>query len=100
MAGPPLRPAVCVADDHCPSYVLFAVGAIVPVVPFFFLAGWPAIAASVLASAAGLFGLGAATTLFTGRSVLLAGSRQVVVGAAAAALTYALGAILGTSVGG
>src|ERR687890_761121 len=58
------------------SYVLFAVGAIVPVFPFFFLTGWPAIATSVLASAAGLFGLGAATTVFTGRSVLLAGSRQ------------------------
>ena len=82
------------------SYVLFAVGAIVPVFPFFFLAGWPAIAISVLASVAGLFGLGAATTLFTGRSVLLTGSRQVLVGASAAALTYALGAILGPSVGG
>jgi VIT1/CCC1 family predicted Fe2+/Mn2+ transporter len=82
------------------SYVLFAVGAIVPVFPFFFLTGWPAIATSVLASAAGLFGLGAATTVFTGRSVLLAGSRQVLVGAAAATLTYVLGAILGTSVGG
>jgi VIT1/CCC1 family predicted Fe2+/Mn2+ transporter len=58
------------------SYVLFAVGAIVPVFPFFFLTGWPAIAASMLASVAGLFGLGTATTLFTGRSVLLAGSRQ------------------------
>ena len=62
--------------------------------------GRPAIATSVLASAAGLFGLGAATTLLTGRSVLLAGSRQVLVGAAAATLTYVLGAILGTSVGG
>jgi vacuolar iron transporter family protein len=48
----------------------------------------------------GLFMLGAATTLFTGRSVLLAGSRQVLVGAAAAALTYVLGALLGTAVGG
>jgi vacuolar iron transporter family protein len=82
------------------SDVLFAVGAIVPVFPFFFLTGWPAIAISVLASAAGLFGLGAATTVFTGRSVLLAGSRQVLVGAAAATLTYVLGAIPGTSVGG
>jgi VIT1/CCC1 family predicted Fe2+/Mn2+ transporter len=82
------------------SYALFAVGAIVPVFPFFFLAGWPAIVTSALASVAGLFGLGAATTLFTGRSVLLAGTRQVIVGAAAATLTYVLGAILGASVGG
>jgi VIT1/CCC1 family predicted Fe2+/Mn2+ transporter len=47
----------------------------------------------VLASAAGLFGLGAATTVLTGRSVLLAGSRQDLVGAAAATLTYVLGPI-------
>ena len=82
------------------SYVLFAVGAIVPVFPFLFLTGWPAIVTSALASVIGLFILGAATTLFTGRSVLLAGARQVLVGAAAAALTYALGTLLGTSVGG
>jgi VIT1/CCC1 family predicted Fe2+/Mn2+ transporter len=82
------------------SYVLFAVGAIVPVFPFVFLTGWPAIATSALASVVGLFILGAATTLFTGRSVLLAGLRQVLVGAAAAALTYVLGVLLGTAVGG
>jgi len=82
------------------SYVLFAIGAIVPVFPFLFLIGWPAIATSAFASVVGLFMLGAATTLFTGRSVLLAGSRQVLIGAAAAAFTYVLGALLGTSVGG
>src|SRR5919112_2193665 len=82
------------------SYVLFAVGAIVPVFPFLFLTGWAAIATSAFASVVGLFMLGAATTLFTGRSVLLAGSRQVLIGAAAAAFTYVLGALLGTSVGG
>src|ERR671938_668454 len=81
------------------SYVLFAVGAIVPVFPFLFLTGWPAIATSALASVVGLFILGAATTLFTGRSVRLAGLRQVLVGAAAAALTYVLGVLLGTAVG-
>lgn len=82
------------------SYVLFAVGAIVPVFPFLFLTGWVAVATSALASVIGLFMLGAATTLFTGRSVLLAGSRQVLIGAAAAALAYVLGALLGTSMGG
>jgi VIT1/CCC1 family predicted Fe2+/Mn2+ transporter len=82
------------------SYVLFAVGAIVPVFPFLFLTGWVAVATSALASVIGLFILGAATTLFTGRSVLLAGSRQVLIGAAAAALTYVLGTLLGTSMGG
>ena len=82
------------------SYVLFALGAIVPVSPFLFLSGWLAIAASVLTSVAGLFAMGAATTLFTGRSVLFSGMRQVLVGAAAAALTYVLGGLLGGSVSG
>ncbi len=82
------------------SYVLFALGAIVPVFPFLFLAGWPAVAASALASLAGLFAIGAAITLFTGRSVFFSGARQILVGAAAAALTYGLGALLGVSVGG
>lgn len=50
------------------SYVLFAVGAIVPVFPFLFLTGWVAVATSALASVIGLFMLGAATTLFTGRA--------------------------------
>ena len=82
------------------SYALFAVGAIVPVFPFLFLTGWVAVATSALVSVAGLFMLRAATTLFTGRSVLSAGSRQVLIGAAAAALTYVLGTLLGTSMGG
>jgi VIT1/CCC1 family predicted Fe2+/Mn2+ transporter len=82
------------------SYVLFALGAIVPVFPFLFLSGWLAIAASVLASVAGLFAMGVATTLFTGRNVLFSGTRQVLVGAAAAALTYVLGGLLGGSVSG
>ena len=82
------------------SYLLFCVGAVVPVLPFLFLGGWPAVVASALASVAGLFGLGTAITLFTGRSVLFSGGRQVLIGAAAAALTYGLGLLLGVSVGG
>ena len=82
------------------SYLLFCVGAVVPVFPFLFLEGWPAIFASALASVVGLFGLGAAITLFTGKSVLFSGGRQVLIGAAAAALTYGLGLLLGVSVGG
>jgi VIT1/CCC1 family predicted Fe2+/Mn2+ transporter len=36
----------------------------------------------------------------TGRSVLLSGTRQVVIGGAAAALTYALGTLLGVAIHG
>jgi VIT1/CCC1 family predicted Fe2+/Mn2+ transporter len=82
------------------SFTLFAVGAIVPVLPFLWLSGNAAVIVSAAASAAGLFAIGAAITLFTGRGVLFSGLRQVLVGAAAAALTYSLGRLLGVTLGG
>ena len=48
--------------------------------------------ASVVASGVGLFLLGAATTLITGRSALTSGVRELLIGWAAAAVTYGLGA--------
>jgi len=82
------------------SFVLFAIGAIVPVAPFIFLTGWLAVVVSAVLSALALFGIGAAITLMTGRSVLFSGTRQVVIGIAAAALTYALGSLLGVAIHG
>ncbi len=82
------------------SFVLFACGAIVPLLPFLLTAGRSAVAFSLAASALGLFGLGAGTTLFTGRNALGAGLRQVAFGLGAAALTYAIGRLLGVSVAG
>lgn len=82
------------------SFVLFALGAIVPVAPFFFLTGAAAVITSAAASALALFGIGAAITILTGRSVLFSGTRQVLIGLAAAALTYALGQLLGVAMGG
>ncbi len=82
------------------SFFLFAVGAIIPVLPFAFLSGLPAIAVSVLVSALGLFVIGAGITLMTGRSVLFSGLRQVLFGLAAAALTFGIGRLIGVSIGG
>ncbi|HEX2728688.1 MAG TPA: VIT1/CCC1 family protein [Rubrobacteraceae bacterium] len=82
------------------SFFLFAVGAVIPVFPFLFLSGWTAVILSAAASGAGLCAIGAAITLFTGRGVLFSGGRQVLVGAGAAALTYALGLLLGVTLGG
>jgi VIT1/CCC1 family predicted Fe2+/Mn2+ transporter len=76
------------------------VGAIVPVIPFIFLSGLTAVGVSVLLSTVGLFVIGAAITLFTGRTVLFSGSRQVVFGLAAAAVTYAVGRLVGVSLAG
>ena len=74
------------------SFVLFSLGAILPVIPYFFLSGTAAAIVSAGLSVAGLFAIGALITVFTGRGALFSGGRQVVVGAAAAALTYAVGA--------
>lgn len=81
------------------SFVLFALGATVPVIPFLLGSGSAAILASALLSGAALFGLGAAITLMTGRSVLRSGLRQVGFGLAAAAVTFGIGTLLGTAIG-
>jgi vacuolar iron transporter family protein len=82
------------------SFVLFTVGAVVPVAPFAVLSGSAAIAASVLGSGILLFGIGAGITLLTGRSVLYSGTRQVLFGLAAAALTFGVGHLIGVSLAG
>lgn len=82
------------------SFFLFAIGAIIPVTPFIFLSGLSAVYVSVAVSALGLFGIGAAITLMTGRSVWYSGTRQVLFGLTAAALTYGIGRLIGVSIGG
>jgi VIT1/CCC1 family predicted Fe2+/Mn2+ transporter len=81
------------------SFVLFSVGAIIPILPYIFLAGTAAVVASALLSALALFGIGALITLMTGRSVLFSGTRQVLIGVAAAALTFGIGRLIGSTVG-
>jgi VIT1/CCC1 family predicted Fe2+/Mn2+ transporter len=81
------------------SFLLFVLGAIVPVIPFVFLSGTAAVSVALVASAAALFGIGVAITLLTGRSPLLAGLRQLAFGGAAFAVTYGVGALFGAAVG-
>lgn len=79
------------------SFVLFAIGAIIPLFPFFILEGRNAIYLSVGTSVIGLFGIGAAITLFTGKGVFYSGMRQVFFGLAAAAVTFGIGSLIGVS---
>lgn len=81
------------------SFVLFALGAIIPVAPFLFLGGLTAVLVSVALCGLGLFGIGAAITILTGRSVWFSGLRQVVIGFAAAGITFAIGRLIGVSIG-
>ncbi len=82
------------------SFILFAIGAVIPVIPFMFTNGMQAIVISVSLSAVGLFLIGSAITLFTGRNVWFSGFRQVLFGLAAAAVTFGIGKLIGVSVGG
>ena len=82
------------------SFFLFSIGAVIPVLPFMFTNGMHAIVLSVSLSAVGLFLIGAAITLFTGKNVWYSGFRQVFFGLAAASITFAIGKIIGVSVTG
>ena len=82
------------------SFVLFSIGAIIPVIPFIITSGPTAIYWSIGLSAVGLFLIGSAITLFTGKSIWFSGFRQVVFGLLAAATTFGIGSLIGTSVGG
>ncbi len=82
------------------SFGLFAAGAIFPVAPLFWLGGAAALLASLAASGVALVLIGVGTSLFTGRSVVFSSVRQLVIGFAAAGITYGIGRIVGVSIGG
>ena len=82
------------------SFILFSIGAIIPLYPFMFLDGKNAILLSLGSSVIGLFGIGAAITLLTGKSILFSGFRQVCFGLVAAAITYGIGSLIGVSLAG
>jgi vacuolar iron transporter family protein len=72
-----------------------AVGAIIPVIPFFFLQGIPAVIAAAVVSLAAHFAVGAAKSLITVRSWWSSGFEMTVVGAVEGAVTYGIGILLG-----
>jgi VIT1/CCC1 family predicted Fe2+/Mn2+ transporter len=82
------------------SFCLFAAGAIIPVFPYIFLSGITGIAVSAALSGIGLFAVGAAITLMTGRHPVASGLRQVLFGLAAAAVTFGIGRLIGVNVAG
>jgi VIT1/CCC1 family predicted Fe2+/Mn2+ transporter/rubrerythrin len=72
-----------------------AVGATIPIVPFFFMHGVPAVAAAAAISLAAHFAVGAAKSLITVRSWWSSGLEMTVVGAIEGAVTYGIGILLG-----
>ena len=81
------------------SFAMFAVGAAVPLLPLVFVGGEAAVVWSAALSGVALFGIGALVTVFTGRNAIFAGTRQLGIGVAAAAVTYLVGRLVGASVG-
>jgi len=89
--GSPLRVAVS-------SFIAFATGAVVPVIPWLLAAGTVAFLASIILSTLALFLVGAGISLLTGRSAARSGLRQLMVGGAAAAATFGIGRLIGVGV--
>jgi VIT1/CCC1 family predicted Fe2+/Mn2+ transporter len=80
------------------SFVAFAFGALLPILPFLFGSGTaPTVVAAALSLVA-LFVTGAATSIFTGRDAGRAGLRMTAIGAVVAATTYGIGTAVGTAV--
>src|SRR5213594_38751 len=82
------------------SFVLFAIGAVVPILPFVVMRGTLAVASSVVVSGLALFGIGGAITIFTGKPVWPSGGRQLLLGLAAAGVTFGVGKLIGVAITG
>jgi VIT1/CCC1 family predicted Fe2+/Mn2+ transporter len=67
-------------------------------VPFLLARGDVAFISALALSFASLFAVGAAVSIVTGKSMLFSGLRQVFIGAAAAAVTYGVGSLIGANV--
>lgn len=81
------------------SFLAFCTGAAIPLLPFLFSTGLPALQGVVGITALALFLVGASISLFTGRQAILGGLRMLVIGGAAGAATYFIGHLLGVSLG-
>ena len=80
------------------SFLLFALGAVIPVLPYVFLAEPWAVYLSALLSALALFSIGAALARITGRNPLWSGGRMLLIGGCAATITYLVGMLIGVNV--
>jgi VIT1/CCC1 family predicted Fe2+/Mn2+ transporter len=83
------------------SFGLFCSGAIFPILPFIFgMSGTNAVLASLGVSGLALMTIGGATALFTGGSMVRLAFRSLMFGYGAAAITFAIGKLVGVTVGG
>ncbi|MEP6592291.1 MAG: VIT1/CCC1 transporter family protein [Acidobacteriota bacterium] len=71
-----------------------AIGAFIPIVPFFWLEHWTAVWTSLVLSMTAHFAIGAARSLFTGRGIWSSGRDMFVVGFGVAAIGYLIGELV------
>jgi predicted membrane protein (TIGR00267 family) len=76
-----------------------AIGATIPVVPFFFLSGYPAVIVAAVVSLLAHFAVGAAKSLITIRSWWTSGLEMTFVGAVEGIVTYFIGIAIGKIAG-
>lgn len=77
------------------SFVMFALGALIPLLPWFFIHGTKAILWSVGLGAVSAFSVGAALAYFTGKFWLWSATRQLLIAALAAGVTFSIGHAIG-----
>ncbi len=80
------------------SFISFAIGAVIPLIPWFFATGWGAVAVSVILGAVAAVAIGAAIGYFSERSIVRAALRQLLITAGAAAVTFGVGRLVGVGV--
>jgi VIT1/CCC1 family predicted Fe2+/Mn2+ transporter len=80
------------------SFIAFAIGASLPLVPFLLKLS-PGVPIAAAISGGALFAVGAVLSLFSGRSAWLGGLRMFLIGSAAAAATYGIGTLFNVETG-
>lgn len=81
------------------SFGAFAVGAVVPVIPYVFLTGTTALVVAIVLTAIALILVGGTVGRLSGAGVIKSSVRQLSVGAAAAAVTFIIGKLVGVNLG-
>jgi VIT1/CCC1 family predicted Fe2+/Mn2+ transporter len=81
------------------SFVTFAIGALIPLVPFLVGGGAGATVTSAGLALVSLFGLGGGMSVLTGRSFLISALRMMLIGAAAGGITFGVGSLLHAGTG-
>ena len=79
------------------SFFAFAVGALVPLLPFVFATGTVGLVTSAAVSAVALATVGATISVFTGRPAWRSALRMVLIGGGAAGATYLIGSVVGVT---